>query len=154
MSTLHFTVPWEAQQDFTGCLVGSLDFLPQKRVVAENSAGRLSSDADLLVDREFDQKRRFSESIAACFNQEPRPRTLLALDGSATDFWNPGGLGRSTRPRHEPIFQLVSDRVPADGEVTAGQPTLSRFENAITITTLNAGEKQRLFMTIPYQADG
>jgi hypothetical protein len=38
--------------------------------------------------------------------------------------------------RHDPVFQLVCDRVPGDGEELASQPTLSRFENAIDIPSL------------------
>ncbi len=38
--------------------------------------------------------------------------------------------------RYDPIFQLVCDRLPEDGQETATQPTLSRFENAIQIADL------------------
>lgn len=48
-----------------------LDFLSQKSLVVENSAGRLSSDAGLSVRREFDQKLRFTESFAALLGDGP-----------------------------------------------------------------------------------
>src|SRR5262249_33738606 len=37
--------------------------------------------------------------------------------------------------RHDPVFKLVADRSPQDGDL-ASQPTLSRFENAISIPSL------------------
>ncbi len=118
-----------------------LDFLPQKRVVAENSAGRLSSDAGLLVVREFDQKRQFTESFAACLNEGRRDpeHSLLSMVRQRIYGILAGYEDQNDHDtlRHDPIFQLVCDRVPGDGEETASQPTLSRFENAITISALN-----------------
>jgi hypothetical protein len=37
--------------------------------------------------------------------------------------------------RHDPVFKLLADRSPDDGDL-ASQPTLSRFENAISIKSL------------------
>ena len=37
--------------------------------------------------------------------------------------------------RHDPVFKLVADRSP-DGNDLASQPTLSRFEHAISIPSL------------------
>lgn len=37
--------------------------------------------------------------------------------------------------RHDPVFKLLADRSPNDDDL-ASQPTLSRFENAITIKSL------------------
>jgi hypothetical protein len=37
--------------------------------------------------------------------------------------------------RHDPVFKLVADRPPEDDDL-ASQPTLSRFENAISIKSL------------------
>ncbi len=37
--------------------------------------------------------------------------------------------------RHDPVFKLLADRLP-EGPDLAGQPTLSRFENAVTIADL------------------
>jgi hypothetical protein len=37
--------------------------------------------------------------------------------------------------RHDPVFKLVADRSP-EGDDLASQPTLSRFENAVSIPSL------------------
>jgi hypothetical protein len=42
-----------------------LEFHPEKQVILENSAGRLSSDAGLLVVREFDERIGMTEQFAA-----------------------------------------------------------------------------------------
>jgi hypothetical protein len=39
--------------------------------------------------------------------------------------------------RADPVFKLVADRSPVDDDL-ASQPTLSRFENAISIPSLIA----------------
>ncbi|MEZ6058392.1 MAG: IS1380 family transposase [Planctomycetaceae bacterium] len=38
--------------------------------------------------------------------------------------------------RYDPVFQLVCDRLPEAGAETASQPTLSRFENGVSIPAL------------------
>lgn len=74
--------------------------------------------------------------------------------------------------RSDPVFKLIADRLPDDPDL-ASQPTLSRFENAVSIADLKrlrevlaqefldgfavrqyaaTGRKQRLVLTLPYQA--
>ncbi len=62
-----------------------LDFLSKKPLVVENSAGRLSSDAGLLVLREFDRKLRFTESFAALLGDGRRDPEHSMFDGPAAD---------------------------------------------------------------------
>ena len=117
-----------------------LEFLPQKRVVVENSAGRLSSDAGLLVLREFDHKRRFTESFSECLIEQRREpeHSLLSMVRQRIYGILAGYEDQNDHDtlRHDPVFQLVCDRVPQDGQETASQPTLSRFENAVSIEAL------------------
>ncbi|MCH8829321.1 MAG: transposase [Planctomycetes bacterium] len=53
-------------------LTEPLEFHPKKRIDVENSAGRLSSDAGLLVVREFDQRIGLTEEFAAALNDGRR----------------------------------------------------------------------------------
>ncbi len=117
-----------------------LEFLSKKSLVVENSAGRLSSDAGLLVLREFDQKLQFTESFAALLGDGRRDpeHSMLELVRQRIYGILAGYEDQNDHDtlRYDPIFQLVCDRLPEDGQETASQPTLSRFENAIQIADL------------------
>ncbi|MEZ6054097.1 MAG: IS1380 family transposase [Planctomycetaceae bacterium] len=117
-----------------------LDFLPRKRVVVENSAGRLSSDAGLLVVREFDERIGMTASFAAMLD-DPRhdpTHAMLAMVRQRVYGILAGYEDQNDHDtlRHDPVFQLVCDRLPEDGAELASQPTLSRFENAISVKAL------------------
>ncbi len=117
-----------------------LEFLSKKSLVVENSAGRLSSDAGLLVLREFDQKLQFTESFAALLGDGRRDpeHSMLELVRQRIYGILAGYEDQNDHDtlRYDPIFQLVCDRLPEDRQETASQPTLSRFENAIQIADL------------------
>ena len=119
-----------------------LGFLPRKRIVVENSAGRLSSDAGLLVIREFDQKRQFTTSFAECLTEGRRDpeHSLLSMVRQRIYGILAGYEDQNDHDtlRYDPVFQLVCDRVPGAGQETASQPTLSRFENAVSIAALKS----------------
>jgi len=117
-----------------------LGFLPRKRVVVENSAGRLTSDAGLLVIREFDERIGMTETFTAVLDdprQEPT-HTMLAMVRQRVYGILAGYEDQNDHDtlRHDPVFQLVCDRLPEDGAELASQPTLSRFENAISVKAL------------------
>jgi len=117
-----------------------LGFLPQKSVVVENSAGRLSSDAGLLVVREFDERIGLTQRLAAVLDdhrQEPT-HSMLAMVRQRVYGILAGYEDQNDHDtlRHDPVFQLVCDRLPEDGAELASQPTLSRFENAISVKAL------------------
>jgi hypothetical protein len=117
-----------------------LGFHAQKSLVVENSGGRLSSDAGLLVVREFDERVGLTERFAAVLNDRRRDpehsfvsmvrQRIYGIIAGYEDQNDHDTL------RHDPVFQLICDRMPADGAETASQPTLSRFENAIDIESL------------------
>lgn len=117
-----------------------LEFLPQKPVVVENSAGRLSSDAGLLVIREFDDRVGMTERFAGVLDDgraEPT-HSMLAMVRQRIYGILAGYEDQNDHDtlRHDPVFQLVCDRLPEDGAELASQPTLSRFENAISVKAL------------------
>lgn len=117
-----------------------LGFFPQKQLVVENSAGRLSSDAGLLVIREFDERIGLTEQFAHQLTDarsDPahslRDMVRQRIYGILAGYEDQNDHDTL---RYDPVFQLVCDRVPADGAETASQPTLSRFENAVDIPAL------------------
>lgn len=120
-----------------------LEFHPPKPVDVENSGGRLSSDAGLLVVREFDERVRLTEQFAAALQETRRNpdqcrHSLLSLVRQRIYGIIAGYEDQNDHDtlRYDPVFQLICGRNPEDGAETASQPTLSRFENAIDIPSL------------------
>ena len=119
-----------------------LEFHPQKPVVVENSGGRLSSDAGLLVIREFDQRMGFTEQFAAALNDVRDPELVkhstLAMTRQRLYGILAGYEDQNDHDtlRYDPVFQLICDRMPEEGQEPASQPTLSRFENMIDVPAL------------------
>jgi hypothetical protein len=117
-----------------------LDFLGAPLVI-EPSAGQLSSDAGLLPIRQFDQRigltRAFADALEDprdpdltehTFREMVRSRVYGILAGHAD-------LNDHDTLRHDPVFKHLAGRSPEDDDL-ASQPTLSRFENAISIQSL------------------
>src|SRR5260221_4867251 len=122
---------WQATFDFGGELP----------IVVEPSQAQLSSDGGLLLLRQFDEQigltRQFAQAlrdsrvpglIEHTFFEMVRSRIygVLAAYEDQNDH---------DTLRYDPIFKLIPDRSP-DADPLASQPTLSRFENAITIPSL------------------
>jgi hypothetical protein len=117
-----------------------LDFFGTPLVI-EPSPGQLSSDAGVLPVRQFDQgvglTRAFADALdnphdpglaEHSFPEMVRARVYGILAGYEDQ-------NDHDPLRHDPVFMLVADRSP-DGNGLASQPTLSRFENAISIKSL------------------
>ena len=117
-----------------------LEFHPRKRLVVENSAGRLSGDAGLLVVREFDGRLGLTAQFAAALRDARRDpdHSLCSMVRQRIYGILAGYEDQNDHDtlRYDPVFQLVCDRIPADGAETASQPTLSRFENAVDVPSL------------------
>lgn len=117
-----------------------LEFHSKKTIVVENSGGRLSSDAGLLIVREFDDKLGMTEQFAAMLDDsrcDPE-HSLLSMVRQRIYGIIAGYEDQNDHDtlRYDPVFQLICDRVPGDGAETASQPTLSRFENGVEIPSL------------------
>src|SRR3954468_11477186 len=110
----------------------SFDFLPDLPVVVQQHHGQLSSDAGLLPLRQFDQRWRYTNRLAACLH-DPKPdriHTLITmlrqrLFGILAGYED---CNDHDTLRDDPVFKLVAGRLP-DDDPLASQPTLSRFEN-------------------------
>ena len=119
----------------------SFDFLPSRPVELEISPNPLTSDAGLLPVRQFDENLRLTEQFVAALDDRRDPnltrQSLLTMVrqriyGILADYEDQNDHDTL---RSDPIFKLVADRLP-DGPDLASQPTLSRFENAVSIPDL------------------
>ena len=111
-----------------------LGFGFQRKLVVDFAGGTLTTDAGLVLLREFDEQRGLSADIIARVADARDPRyvthevaTLLRqrLYQIAAGYED---VNDADRLRHDPAFQVVA----GDGDQALGsQPTLSRLENAI-----------------------
>jgi|ETNmetMinimDraft_26_1059896.scaffolds.fasta_scaffold30163_1 hypothetical protein len=117
------------------------DFFARLPIVVEPKEVDVSSDAGLLPIRQFDSQIGFTDRFIECL-EDPRDPDLTRHT-----------LGQMARQRlygiiagyedcndhdtlnGDPVFKIVSGREPNQGPL-ASQPTLSRFENDVTIDSL------------------
>jgi hypothetical protein len=119
----------------------SLDFFPSRPVDLEVASAPLSSDAGLLVIRQFDDRIGLTERFAAALDDRRDPtlarQSSLSMVrqriyGILADYEDQNDHDTL---RSDPVFKLIADRLPNDLDL-ASQPTLSRFENAVSIADL------------------
>jgi hypothetical protein len=117
------------------------DFLTDRPVVVEVNPAPLSSDAGLLPIRQLDQRLGFTRQLAAALQDRRDPDLIehsvldllrMRLYGILAGYEDQNDHDAL---RSDPVFKLVADRLPTDADL-ASQPTLSRFENAVTIADL------------------
>jgi hypothetical protein len=120
-------------------------------VELEVSEAPLTSDAGLLPVRQLDERLRFTRQFADALRDERDSAGIrhsrLAMVRQRLYGVLAGYEDQNDHDtlRHDPVFQLICDRVPdggaaksgpTDGAALASQPTLSRFENSIRIADL------------------
>lgn len=126
----------------------AFDFLGSLPVIVERQEGQTTSDAGLLPLAEFDRHWNYTARLAACLDSpdfdrgQKRDRTRVLhskpqmlrqrLFGILAGYED---CNDHDTLRHDPVFKLVCGKLPEDGGL-ASQPTLSRFENAATVTCL------------------
>jgi hypothetical protein len=119
----------------------SFDFLSSRPVEIEVSSAPLTSDAGLLPVRQIDEHIKLTEQFAAALDDRRDPnltrQSLLSMVrqriyGILADYEDQNDHDTL---RSDPVFKLIADRLP-DGPDLASQPTLSRFENAVSIADL------------------
>lgn len=117
------------------------DFLGSKTIVVEPVDASLTSDAGLLSIREFDERLGLTAQFAAALDDRRCAVSVqhtmaemvrMRIYGIVADYedQNDHDLLRS-----DPVFKLLAGRCPSDEDL-ASQPTLSRFENAISTPSL------------------
>ncbi len=129
--------PTPQERTFTAedqLLVDSTD---DKPVLLDFEAGRLSSDAGLLLIAQLDQQLGLTQALASVL---PDKRDPNRIQHSMADllrqrvFQIAAGYedqDDSDSLRSDPIFKLLLDRAPETGAALASQPTMSRFENGV-----------------------
>jgi Transposase DDE domain group 1 len=119
----------------------SFNFFASRPVQVEVSPSPLTSDAGLLPIREFDGRIRLTEQFAAAieddrnsiFTQQPvLTMVRQRIFGILADYEDQNDHDTL---RSDPVFKLIADRLPGDRDL-ASQPTLSRFENMVSIADL------------------
>src|SRR5262249_25208242 len=117
-----------------------LDFFGTPLVI-EPSAGQLSGDAGLLPVRQFDQRIGLTRAFAAALDDPRDPdlseHTFPEMVQSRVFGILAGYEDQNDHDtlRTDPVFKLLAGRSPEDDDL-ASQPTLPRFENAISIKPL------------------
>jgi Transposase DDE domain group 1 len=121
----------------------TFNFLTDLPIIVEPSRTQLTSDAGLLVFRELDQHLGFTEQFANALSDvrdvELIDHTMLEMVrarvyGVLADYEDQNDHDTL---RHDPLFKVLADRAPDDSPL-ASQPTLSRFENSLTIASLRS----------------
>jgi hypothetical protein len=119
----------------------SFDFLPSRPVQIEISAAPLTTDAGLVPIRQFDDQVRLTDQFAAAIEDKRDPKyieqPLLSMVrqrifGILADYEDQNDHDTL---RSDPVFKVIADRLPDDPDL-ASQPTLSRFENSVSIPDL------------------
>jgi hypothetical protein len=115
-----------------------------KPVVARFDLPDASADGGLVLFKALDTELGLTRRLAACLDDPREPGKVLhetiellqqrifGLCGGYAD------CNDAARLVHDPIHKLVLDRDPLTGLGLASQPTLSRFENAVSARELRA----------------
>lgn len=123
--------------------VGSLNFKfeDERPIKIETSDAPLTTDAGLLLFRQLDERLKITEQFASVLHDDRDPEqtthTMLSMlrqrvYGILSDY--PDQNDHDTL-RQDPAFKIIAGREPK-GVDLASQPTLSRFENNVSIADL------------------
>lgn len=117
------------------------EFLPSKPIVVEPVDASLTSDAGLLPIRELDERLGLTAQFIAalddprcahCIGHTFAEMTRMRIYGILAGYEDQNDHDTL---RSDPVFKLLAGRGPNDDDL-ASQPTLSRFENAISVKSL------------------
>ena len=119
----------------------TFDFFGRTPIVVEPSQGLLSSDGGLLPIRQFDDRIGLTATLADALRDPRDPdrvaHSFLEMLRARVYGIIAGYEDQNDHDvlRHDPVFLLIAGRRP-DADPLASQPTLSRFENRITVADL------------------
>jgi hypothetical protein len=119
----------------------AIDFFPSLPIHFQTSTEQFSHDGGLLLFRQLDERLGLTRDFALALDD---PRDQDQCEHSFLDMTRQRVFGilagyedqnDADSLRADPVFKLVCGRRP-DGDDLASQPTLSRFENSISIPSL------------------
>ena len=117
----------------------TFNFLPEKPICVQPVEENISTDAGLLIFRQWDENGHFTEGFAQQLDDSRRDpdHSMLEMVRSRVFGILAGYEDQNDHDalRSDAVFKLLADRLP-DNDDLASQPTLSRFENAITPRSL------------------
>src|SRR5438270_5802114 len=108
-----------------------------KTVELDFDGGRLSSDAGVVLLKDIDDQLGLTRNLATVLKDPRDPRriafTLEDLLKQRVDQIVAGyeDANDANTLRDDPLFKLMLDRLPENGDSLASQPTISRFENRV-----------------------
>lgn len=112
-----------------------LGFSPELPIEIEPVQEHLSTDTGLLLFRQFDEQLKLTEGFAAQLvdTRSDPTHSVLEMVRSRVFGIIAGYEDQNDHDalRSDAVFKMIADRLPDDHEL-ASQPTLSRFENAVT----------------------
>ena len=117
----------------------TLDFLPNKSISVQPVQENISTDAGLLIFRQWDQEIGFTQGFAQQLDDwrcDP-DHSILEIVRSRVFGILAGYEDQNDHDalRSDAVFKLLANRLPDDDDL-ASQPTLSRFENAVSPRSL------------------
>ena len=117
----------------------TLDFLPNKSISVQPVQENISTDAGLLIFRQWDQEIGFTQGFAQQLDDwrcDP-DHSILEMVRSRVFGILAGYEDQNDDDalRSDAVFKLLANRLPDDDDL-ASQPTLSRFENAVSPRSL------------------
>ena len=113
--------------------------LSKKVVVARFDQEHASSDGGAVLLKACDERLGLSAAMAACLRDD---RQQAKVDHSYREMFKQRLFGiacgyadgnDASRLADDPVFKLLAGREPVSGLALASQPTLSRFENLISV---------------------
>jgi hypothetical protein len=125
----------------TASKIGAFD-VGQKTVLINFNGGFLSSDAGALLLRDVEEQigliRKMAEVIPDSRDAHYIRHKIgeLLIQRAAQIACGYEDADDCDALRNDPIFKMIAGRYPEFGKALASQPTMSRFENSISRTTL------------------
>jgi Transposase DDE domain group 1 len=113
-----------------------------KPLAVQFDQSHTSSDGGAVLLKAADQRLELTASLAACLRDR---RQAHKVDHELIELLRQRVYGLAcgyadgndaARLAQDPVYQLLLDRDPVQGEALASQPTLSRFENGVGCQTL------------------
>ena len=126
----------------TQCSSLSFGFLGRREVVSRFDGGRLSSDGGLVLLAEVDRRSGLTQRLASCLRDRRQQAKVrqATVDLVRQRVYQIGcgyeDCNDADTLAADPMLKVACGRDPEDGRDLASQPTLSRFENAVSPTEL------------------